>query len=909
LDFVFRISDFVPKIADFGLAKRLDQDSGQTRTGALVGTPSYMAPEQAIGKNQQSGPATDVYGLGAFLYAVLTGRPPFQAATVLETLEQVRLQEPVRPSQLQPKVPRDLETICLKCLQKEPHKRYNSAEALAEDLRCFLAGEPIRARPTPLRERGLKLVKRRPMAAALAAVVTLAAGFLIAGAFLYQKHVLETELRDQQRVSAQEKGAQELLLRGETAKAGGDPARARELFGQALAKIEDKDALAELVTRIRDSLAEVDRQLAELAARQDALRKIQQFWALHNEAMFQGTMFTGGDLPTSLAASRRAALDALSLLGITGDPNSRPAFDKSLKFEDEEEKKAIQTGCYELLLVLAESQAQEQPRRALATLDQARQLGLRTKAYHLRRARYLELLGENSAAEEQEEASRCPPAGALDHFLVGDDLNRHGKLLAAIGEFEEALRDQPDHFWARYFLAVCYMRLPQPASRSARDCLTACLVKQPDFPWLYVLRGFAHGQLGLYKAAEEDFQQALKHKPSVEAQYAVFVNRGVLRTRQAVLHEMLALWLPIRADFDPAIADFQQAIRLKPERYQAYLNLAKAYQDQKNLVAAAEQVEKAIGISRPLVETKELEPSAMTRLYQFRAGLHWQQRDLKSALADLDLAIQVEPRGGKSGILADVHAVRGQILHSTKDYARAVDAYDAALRIRENYPDVYLWRAEARFELHRFEEAIRSFDGYFQHGGKPAADIYRKRAQAQAQLHKYAEAIADYTLALRLEPRADTYANRGWIYVVEGAIKSALDDFEEAIRRDPKNGDAHNGRGLMRAKLGRDGADSDAQEALRLGPKTARHVWSAARIYAELVGHIDKVRDQRRSTLTDRVDYQHQTVQLLHQALILTDAAERESFWQGKIQKDTTFDTIRTSRPYAELSREFAPKK
>ena len=144
---------------------------------------------------------------------------------------------------------------------------------------------------------------------------------------------------------------------------------------------------------------------------------------------------------------------------------------------------------------------------------------------------------------------------------------------------------------------------------------------------------------------------------------------------------------------------------------------------------------------------------------------------------------------------------------------------------------------------------------------------------------------------------------------MEGAIKSALDDFEEAIRRDPKNGDVHNGRGLMRAKLGRSGADSDAQEALRLGPMTARHVWSAARIYAELVGHIDKVRDQHRSTLTDRVDYQHQAVQLLHQALILTDAAERESFWQGKIQNDTTFDTIRTSRPYAELSREFAPKR
>jgi tetratricopeptide (TPR) repeat protein len=656
----------------------------------------------------------------------------------------------------------------------------------------------------------------------------------------------------------------------------------------------------------------VDRQLAELAARQDALHKVQHFWALHNEAMFQGTMFTGGDLPTSLAASRRAALDALSLFGITGDPNSQPDFDNSLNFKNEEEKKAIQTGCFELLLVLAESQAQEQPRRALATLEQARQLRQRTKAYHLRRARYLELLDDNSAAKEREEASRCPAAGALDHFLVGDDLNRQGKLLAAIREFEEALRVQPDHFWARYFLAVCYMRLPQPASRSARDCLTACLVKQPDFSWLYVLRGFAHGQLGLYMAAEEDFQQTLKHKPSVEAQYAVFVNRGVLRTRQAVLHEMFAAWLPVPANFDSAVADFEQAIRLKPERYQAYMNLAKAYQDQKNLDAAQDQLEKAIRISRPFVEKKELEAAALTRLYQFRADLHRQQRDLKAALADLDLAVQVETRGVKSGILADVHAARGQILQSTKDYARAVDAYDAALRIRENYPDVYLWRAEAQSELRRFEDAIRSFDGYFQHGGKPRAYVYRKRAQAQAKLHKYSETIADYTLALRLEPRADTYANRGWIHVVAGAHPSALKDFEEAIRIDPKNGDAHNGRGLMRAKLALANADlvdadADAREALRLGPENARHVWSAARIYAELVGRIDAGLDQRQNrTLAIRFDYQHQALQLIRQALALTDAAERASFWEGKIEKDKTFCPIQSSPGYAQLRSEIA---
>jgi hypothetical protein len=155
----------VPKITDFGLAKRLDVEGGQTQTGVVMGTPSYMAPEQAEGRLAEVGPAADVYALGATLYEMLTGRPPFKGTTVLETLEHVRTLDPVPPRALQPGVPRDLEVICLKCLEKRPADRYDSAAALAEDLHNFLAGEAIRARPPSLLDHFRRQLARREIRA------------------------------------------------------------------------------------------------------------------------------------------------------------------------------------------------------------------------------------------------------------------------------------------------------------------------------------------------------------------------------------------------------------------------------------------------------------------------------------------------------------------------------------------------------------------------------------------------------------------------------------------------------------------------------------------------------------------------------------------------------------------------
>jgi tetratricopeptide (TPR) repeat protein len=176
---------WTPKVADFGLARRVDEPS-QTASGAILGTPSYMAPEQAWGKSKVRpvGPTADVYALGAILYEMLTGRPPFLGSTTVDTLVQVTSSDPVPPRRLNPAVPHDLETICLKCLEKSPDRRYASALEMADDLARFREGKPILARPVGTAERALKWARRRPVVTALlAAVAVLAAAG--AGSFVW----------------------------------------------------------------------------------------------------------------------------------------------------------------------------------------------------------------------------------------------------------------------------------------------------------------------------------------------------------------------------------------------------------------------------------------------------------------------------------------------------------------------------------------------------------------------------------------------------------------------------------------------------------------------------------------------------------------------------------------------------
>ena len=267
---VLLAADGTPKVADFGLAKSLAADGGLTRTESILGSPSYMAPEQAGGRAKEVGPAADVYSLGAILYELLTGRPPFKAATILETLELVKHAEPVPPARLVPKLPRDIETVTLKCLSKDPERRYASAAELAEDLRLFLANEPIRGRRAGLAERTWRRCRRNPAVASLSASVGLMAVALIVGTVVYalrqrelvaEKSALvadrsafaEKKVLENQKTSADLYRA--LLGRAESARLARTPGYRRQVW-------KDLHEAAALDTPVKDPKAIVAQALA-----------------------------------------------------------------------------------------------------------------------------------------------------------------------------------------------------------------------------------------------------------------------------------------------------------------------------------------------------------------------------------------------------------------------------------------------------------------------------------------------------------------------------------------------------------------------------------------------------------------------------------------------------------------------
>jgi tetratricopeptide (TPR) repeat protein/tRNA A-37 threonylcarbamoyl transferase component Bud32 len=893
-----------PKITDFGLAKRLEVEEGQTESGQIMGTPSYMAPEQAQGDVHRIGPPADVYALGAILYEALTGRPPFKGPNSVSTLRQVVYEDVVPPSWIEPRIARDLETICLKCLQKELSKRYGTALELADDLRCYLENRPILARRTPLYEHGAKWVLRHPATTLALALTTAAFLVLTVLAVHWDAAHRAKVLEDQQKLAERKADTERRLDEAQARLLGNDWAQGRFLLGQLVAELKHERGLDEIGHRAQRMLDQSEQKRLDLDEERRAQDCLRTFVEHRNEALLHETRFTGLDMPADIQATRASAHTALSVFA-QSRPDDSWTFLPWPRAFSQEEQAAVRDDCYQLLLVLAEAVGEvlpgENPKiqadRGLRLLDQAS--GLRaepTSAWHRARAVCLATKRDDAAAARARAAADVlRPTTVLDYFLAGRAAYRQQDPTRALAEFETVLRKQPGHFWALCLSAMASLQTHQPGA--AKLGLDGCIQQQPQLTALYVLRGVAAHQAALqarteaksqkleddaietaaepqFEAAETDYREALAllgKRPNDDLRYTVMVDRAVLRLQ--------------RGRLDEAVTDLEEAIRINGRYSNAFESLALVLQRQRKWDDAVERFTQAI----------RLKPGSAP-LHRARAAVQQEREDQSAAhraaaLLDLDEAIRCEK--ADTLLAARDHIQRGELLRRDGRFEKALAACDAALKLAPELDTAHGLRVNVLVDLGRTDEVIGSCDGALARG-KPWPGIHEIRGLARANRGDFAGAIEDYSQALVLRPdQPRVLTSRGQAYLVAGAPKLALHDFNEALRRDPASGEAHSGRGRALALLGdHRAATAAAEESLRHDSSTARRAYNAARIYAlaALAAAAEVGEGRLRATTVE--SYQDRAVALVKLALERTPPERRAAFWQDDVAADPALRSL-----------------
>ncbi len=687
-------ADGTPKVTDFGLAKLLDAETGPTPTEAFLGTPSFMAPEQAFGNARGVGVQADVYGLGAILYALLTGDPPFKGTTLLNTLEKVRSEEPVPPTCLQKGLPRDLESICLRCLEKEPGRRYASAEDLADDLRRFLKGQPIEARRAGLVRRVYRFARRRQT---LLAKGVLGIAFLCLAAMSLWYVRVSDQLAHHR---AEDRYVQFTRLRDEA------------LFHGLLAQDQG------------NFFAGAERDTTWKTAETAAIK------ALTLAGVGTEGEVRSPDLCSADARRTEVVEDCYALLLILAEAQSQqPGLTSS-----------------------------ERSRAALQTLDRAGRLGLPTRAYHFRRASLLRLLGEaEEARKEAGRAEAQSPQTSLDHFLSGEENYRRGAWAEARADFNRALAVQPTHFWAQFFLAVCQLRLGEwQAARAgfnaclaqrtdfvwthlfrgfANEKLGAIQEAEEDFATAFRLdpdgdarytllltRGVLRYQQKQLEQAADDFRSAIALKPE---QYNAYANLA---------------WVHLaKGDFDQAARQVELASRLHPPP----LVFLGYYVERGRLLCQAGKYTKALADCDAALRVAPESPLA----HGVRARC---LLELKR-YADAELAYDEYLRlGGEQN--ADIFRGRGLARMKTGRYPEAVDDYTRALERRPD-AEIYSHRGWAHFFSDGWKLALRDFERAISLN-PDQDDAYTGRGLSRVMLGHYRQAVADAEESLRRKPES-----------------------------------------------------------------------------------------------------------------------------------------------------------
>ncbi len=531
-------ADGTPKVMDFGLARRLEGGAGLTQTGVPLGTPSYMAPEQARGQTRSVGPAADVYALGAILYELLTGRPPFRAETPAETVLQVIDQDPAPPSRLNARVPRDLETVCLKCLRKEPHLRYASAAALAEDLRRFLQGEAILARPERRWERLSRRVRRRPVLSVALAAATLFAVALAGGGLWLMS----------ERAAAERAAEEDLREMARWLQKSSWP-DARAALERAKGRLGERGS-AELRRRLDQGTREWELAARLENIRQDSARGVAMaFVSAKPDEQYEEAFRAAGlgqvhDDPEVVANRVRtsevrtalvAALDHWS--SCTADASrrswvlsvARRADPDPTGWRDRARDPNLRTDQAALAEVIRTAPVADESVPLLLALSVQSRPDSEERLPFLKRIQQAHpgdfwaniALGERLEGREKQPAEAIRyyqaavairPRTAFGHFKLGMALSSVGRLEEAAGQFRQAVDADPTYLFSQYHLAVALVQLGRTGE--AMDRLQAAVRSNPSTVGLRVFLGHRLNADGRHAEALTEYRRAVAIDPN-----------------------------------------------------------------------------------------------------------------------------------------------------------------------------------------------------------------------------------------------------------------------------------------------------------------------------------------------------------------------------------------------------------
>jgi len=820
-----------PKITDFGLAKSLESDTELTATGTLMGTPSYMSPEQARGDTRAIGTLSDLYSLGAILYELLTGRPPFLAPSMLEVLYQVRNQEPVPPRHLQPRVPKDLETICLKCLQKEPEKRYADCKELAEDLHRFRTGEAIRARPVGKLERAWRWCRRNPRTAVLSSAI----GLLLC-AFVVSLAVVGVRLnRDREAVAQTRQVATERIEQAESAIRGGNYRRAQELLSWP-------DPLLDT----RPELQDVRAQRGTLGAQVKVYARFEQ---LLDDARFNCRF-------GSVTEKEQGQQICRELLKLYDDIEQRQGYAaEGLPPWSQDQQLRFREDAFDAFLVAAkverELAANRGPddqsraaREAVALFNRAEQILPDRHILHILRAECWKKLGDPAAEAADMEKARTiragPPTMAVDRFwrgladhMRGEEARQKGdpekaadsSFRKAVAEYAAYVQERPDDFWGYFNWAVCLVSLRD--YDNAAIGFTTCIRIRPDFPWPYNNRGVVHHRQNRNDQAVRDYTSALGINPTyVEA----WENRGIahsilgntqqaiddfsqaiaLNTKSVDVYNGRAELFLARKQFLEAIRDCDQAIGLKKSNPQGYFLRAVAHQHLQNYLKARDDYSEMIKL------TPERAP-AVAVAYGNRATVNWNLKEFDDALKDAARATQLDQKDAQPcRLIASIHLGRG-------GYTEALEAIQKALERKPDFVEVIWARAQIYAWQGKSKEALGELDPLIERLAPDKPETLNLRGDVYRSLGKFENAETDYRRMIGLRPK-DTNAYIGLALALEkqGKTEEARICFDQLIAADPDSPAAH----LRRAEYHRDHkqfdlAHADCDQAAKLDPESA----------------------------------------------------------------------------------------